>query len=573
MKLLDSIIEYIRNIISHYIQKKLQAPKILNTDVIPITYDSKQREYMALSIKEEINRYKDFYRVFLSNYDGICIGNTTNDLKNQLVIDETKTTTIIQRPNPHPSKSKEHKKFEREQEIEFIKNRSVKLLELAISQTLKGDLDFNYMREYYDSNDIKASFENDRNERDFYRQLLNNHIKLPIFLYSSRDWKNLKLFLGLDNEKEFIEKYIDQHLFNTLNWAIELYNDKFYNNNIDIIYEALTLRKNTELKLIRGINLKMKKMRVTSLEFEVLQSYVKKYIREYVNMIDERFRPTKNFKKNKLNKSTIIGLVSQILIYIDPTRELIHFFIKKMKEGKINIFNENEKQRVIKDLTKMLGEDKDKIEKDINTPRYWIHSDICVIPIVNYITDIPTIIHEFIHQYYRNKKQEERYSAEIPSIFFEKVAMDYLIDNGFQDYESELKDKFSARIDDQYLENDKFLEIAKVTKKKKSKKRNKSNNDVPKSYTIEDIKKDIALLNRTFEEKKEEKEIISYALGTLFAKRYSKDKNVIERMLQFIKNPEYSLQNLIDDIQNEEKNKTIEEEIKNGQDSATSFPS
>ena len=244
-----------------------------------------------------------------------------------------------------------------------------------------------------------------------------------------------------------------------------------------------------------------------------------------------------------------------------------------MKEGKINIFNENEKQRVIKDLTKMLGEDKDKLEKDINTPAYWIYSDICVIPIVNYITDIPTIIHEFIHQYYRNKKQEERYSAEIPSIFFEKVAMDYLIDNGFQDYESELKDKFSARIDDQYLENDKFLEIAKVTKKKKSKKRNKSNNDVPKSYTIEDIKKDIALLNRTFEEKKEEKEIISYALGTLFAKRYSKDKNVIERMLQFIKNPEYSLQNLIDDIQNKKKNKTIEEEIKNGQDSATSFPS
>lgn len=573
MKLLDSIAKFVRNKLSHYKPKKLQAPKALDTDVISIIYDDKQREEMALIIKEEINKYKDFYKVFLSDYDGICIGNTRSDLKKPLVIDDTKRTFIIQRPSPYHPKSKEYKRFKREQEKETFRIRSIELFESAISQTLKRKLSFDNMRKYYGNSDIRASFENDRNEKDFYIQLLNNDIYSPIFLYGIRDWENLKLFLELDNKKEFIDRYIEQHLTDILNWAIDIYNDDFYKNNIEIIYEALTLEQNTALIAIMGFYIKMIKNGITSFAPESIQSYADEhadeYANEYINIFEEKFSPTKNFENNKLGILTIIGLVSQILIDIDPTEELNQYFTKKMKEGKIRIYYKDQKHRVAEELAEMLGISKDRLEEEMDRPGYLVDFDVCVIPIVNYIIDIPTIIHEFIHQYCGKQKKKERYSSEIPSVFFQSVSMNYLINNGFEQYERELMDSFSARIHLQYWKNKKILEKAKVTKMKYS---NKSNNCVPKIETIEDIKKDIALLNRTFSEKKDDEETISYALGTLFAKRYSNNKNVIERMLQFIKDPEYSLQSLMDDIQNEEKNKTIEEEIENGTKSAPSFP-
>ncbi len=570
MKVLDSIIKFVRNTLNRNKQKKLQAPKTLDTDVISIIYDSKQREEIALIIKEEINKYKDFYRVFLSNYDGICIGNTINDFKNPLVIDDTKKTMTIQKPNPYPPRSKEHKRFKIEQEKEIIRSRSIELFESAISQTLKRNISFENMRKYHWNNDIRTSFENDRIEKDFYTQILNNNIYSPEFLYRNRDWKNLKLFLGLDNEKEFIDRYIEQHSTDIINWASELYNDGFYNKNINIIYEALTLEQNTAAIAIMGFYMQMIINGITSFDSESIQSYAEEFASEYIKIYEERFSPTKNFANNKLSRSKIIGLVSQILIYIDPTEELNQFFIKKMNEGKIKIYSKDQKQRAAEELKKKFGINKDRLEKEMDHPCYLVDLDICVIPIVNYITDIPTIIHEFIHQYYENRKKQERYSSEFPSVFFENVSIDYLINNGFEQYERELMDSFSARIHLQYWKNQTTLEKAEITKKKYS---DKSNNGVPKSKTIEDIKKEIALLSRTFDEKKDEEETISYALGTLFAKRYSNNKNIIERMLQFIKDPDYSLQKLIDDIQNEEKNKTIEEEIKNGQDSTTSFPS
>ena len=47
----------------------------------------------------------------------------------------------------------------------------------------------------------------------------------------------------------------------------------------------------------------------------------------------------------------------------------------------------------------------------------------------------------------------------------------------------------------------------------------------------------------------------SYSLGTYFAGKYSNNEQMKQKMLQLVKNPEYSLQNLIDELNAQEQNK------------------
>ena len=275
----------------------------------------------------------------------------------------------------------------------------------------------------------------------------------------------------------------------------------------------------------------------------------------------------------KISKERIIELASEVFDYIDSTGEFRKFFESKMKEGKIVLFDKDEKDATLKELEEIfnLGS---KTQKPVNEgANYKPFFDMCSIPIDNAITDVPTIIHEVTHQYHWSKKNGiHGYSEEVPSIYFEKIAIDYLMTHGFEHESDILQESFHQRMVNDSANNaqaiNKYIAVTKtkhdegvITEQAFMREAEIAWKFMQMSgMDVSDTKKKYAKsLIEAFKsrDRKENNEIVvycSYSLGTYFAGKYSKDEQMKHRMLQLVKNPEYTLQNLIEELNAPDQN-------------------
>ncbi len=560
------VVNAIRNFFSNIKSKRLPSAELFNTNIMPIACGGKDREKIASIIKDEINHYIDFYRVLLDEYDGICINNADNEFQNPLKVDgvDFRTSYTFHNLQTHTTTTKVLSSEE-------IKNRILNHFGNAIlsKYSERGiKINFDKMRTEYDRK-IDYTYEDKKSSDELYYCIINKRESSQYgnLLCRIKDWKGLRLLLISKSDIDFCKQYLDNNLFVVLNKAIELYTDRSYNNfferNIDIISDAVDLTRS----YLKDYIVECFNLMIWSLERD--QSG-EKDVNKILNEYEEQQKNDKKArtKEAKIDKEKSIELVIEILNYIDPEQKLSELFLEKMQSGKIIIFNEHEKSEVFEKLKEIMGEtDAEKIivEGACHIPQYGI----CVIPIINRITDVPTIIHEFIHQTFHNSGKPQGYSVEIPSVFFGKIAMDYLINNGFEQYADILQDSFSSRkINDagnNSVIND-FVEITKIKHDEgnitlqniltddRAKQMNAMEQLLHEGRSVDDTKKEYAkariksFANRSQELKDKIVKYCSYALGTFFAERYSDDEAIKKKMLELISNPEFELQTLLDSI-------------------------
>jgi len=570
MKILDAL----KNFINSIRTPKLPSPKRVETKVIPIICGGVENERILSVLKKEIDKYSDFYKVFLEEYDGICINGADNEFINPLIIEDLivkdHSMTFI---NPEDNSRRTHVYTDEEKASQILSTFEYNIL--AKFDNPKRFV-FDMMRKEHEKN-FEYSYIDKEKEKKFYIEIIKyNDISFDAdsYLSSIRDWKDLRMLLESKNKNEFLKRYTESNLFTILNKAIELYTDRrdnnFFERNIDYIYEAYNLTKS-------DLSSGMKKF-FDSILFVANNLQGGESKEDFIELMNEYEKNEENKETNRENnieieRERIIKLVNEILNYIDPKQKLTESFLEKVEAGRIIIFNEKEKDDAIGELEKILGT-KDKAEKYvIKSACYLPGYDVCIIPIINRITDVPTIIHEFIHQYHYCTRNVQEYSTEIPSVFFEKVAIDYLVNNGFKQCEDILKNYFFSRKENDALNNETIGSFIKITKikhdegeitlqnvlnDKVAQFHNNLEQLVYKGRSVADTKKEYAksliksFANRNREKNDEIVKLCSYSLGTYFAEKYYNDSSVSNEMLKFINTPEYNLQDLIDKIEKKE---------------------
>lgn len=573
MKIFDIIKKFINSIRT----PKLPAPKQVETKVIPIICGGANNERILSVLKKEIDKYSDFYKVFLNEYDGICINGSENEFINPLIIEDVKIMDHMTFINPKDNSRITHVYTDEDKASQILSTFENKLL--AKYDNASG-LVFDMMRKEYEKK-LEYSYRDKEKEENFYRSIIKKSevSNYDSYLCSIRDWKGLRMLFESKDVKDFIERYTESNLFTILNKAIELYTDRSYNNffekNIDLIYESYNLTKS-------DFNSGIKKF-LDSVLFVANNLQGGESKEDFLKLLDEHEKNEENKERNRTNnieieRERIIKLVNEVLNYIDPEQNLRGVFLEKVESGRIIMFNEQEKDDAIEKLEKIMRT-KEKSEKYvIKSACYLPGYDVCIIPITNRITDVPTIIHEFIHQYHHCTKKVQEYSTEIPSVFFEKVAIDYLVDNGFKQCEDILQNSFFSRKENDAFNNETISSFIKMTKikhdegeitlqnvltDKAAQFQNKLEQLVYKGRSITDTKKECAknlinsFANRSREKDDEIVKVCSYSLGTYFAEKYCNDSSVSKEMLKLINDPEYSLQDLISSV--EKKDHDLEE--------------
>ena len=293
--------------------------------------------------------------------------------------------------------------------------------------------------------------------------------------------------------------------------------------------------------------------------------------------IDAQYDNTNNIE---IDKNSTIELVKEILESLDTSKKMSQYFTEKMELGKIMLYNINEKSSAIEKLTKLYGT-QDQAEFAINNKKSFYNAeyDMCINQIVGNITDIPTIIHEFIHQYYENNGRADEFSREIPSVFFEKVSINYLINNGYKQSADALTESFESRkrndsVNNVFVLKD-FVEMTKIKNVYGAITPNNILNDAIVLQMSRNLKRDVNSIKNQYakeeirrfamtglEEKDTMVKLCSYALGTLFAGIYGDNNIMKEKMFDLIDNKAYLLQDLINDVV-VNKNKEIEDKCEN----------
>lgn len=547
----DQVKSFFRNLN----KKRLPEGNALDEGIIPIRAKGKNNKRLAEIISKEIKRYPEFYELFLEKYDVICIGDIEAEEENILrVQNEIQDSTW---------------KYAGEFELMGYARRDlIKRILDGYSSERKGNLTELDIAQCLSYNGPERIL-----DKDFYWFIINER-QYSSYLFDLRemkDWKGLKMYLDAENDQEFAKQYMDENIYTVLGKAAELYNDPregyFFDKNIGIISDA----SNYTAKYFADAMEDTFKFVAYAIE-NGCNTDDKDQIRSLSKQYDEQKKSSINCQK--ISKERIIELASEVFDYIDPTGEFRKFFESKMKEGKIVLFDKDEKDATLKELEAIFNFG-DTTQKPVNDgANYKPFFDMCSIPIDNAITDVPTIIHEVTHQYHWSKKNEiHGYSEEVPSIYFEKMAIEYLMTHGYEQESDILQESFHQRMVNDSANNaqviNKYIAVTKtkhdegvITEQSFMREAEVAWKLMQMSgMDVSDTKKKYAKrLIETFKsrDRKVNNEIVvycSYSLGTYLAGKYSNDEQMKQRMLQLVKNPEYSLQNLIDEINAQEQNK------------------
>lgn len=515
--------------------KKLTSGNIVESEIIPIRYKEKNDVVIANYIIDEINQNRELYKIFLEEYDEICIGDVETEKNNILRIDY----------------NFDRNRFKRKDES--LKRETIELMDNILNSKyherfpdfymdiLKSNIKGNYM--FIPINGVKQKDELYYNITQYFE---NDKLYLN-YLSSLNDIDGLKLLIKSKDTQEFLKKYNEINALNLLNWELEFYKDHKYNDffskNIDIIDEAI---KNTMDNAKEDI-------------MDILSG--KENIKDSSN--GKQFELDDEHSTN-MTKTDIFILSKKILDSFDTSGKLGKSFEKKWMNGGILLFYPEEKNQTA-DYLSQLWNIEDEKDKLVDHPYYNGTHDLCVIPIMCEVTDIPTVIHEFIHQYYyNNTKDENPYSSEIPSIFYEMESIRYLKENGYGHIANKLQEQFEdrKRTDsfNNYFTLKTYIRLNKIKRNGEITLENilddnfKINSNATTSDVINAKNKvaqlDLKLLKIIRNEigMGNVRKLISYTIGTLIAERYNESDFVKKEMLELINNPEYSVQKLLNGI-------------------------
>lgn len=276
-----------------------------------------------------------------------------------------------------------------------------------------------------------------------------------------------------------------------------------------------------------------------------------------------------------MNKEKILNLTEETLKYIDEKGEILKCFKEKINSGKIIFYdsrNNEQKEEILRNIKE--SETKAKIEKECAF--YKTITDTCYIPLSHNILDIITIVHEFIHQFHYNQKKVGDYEVEIPSIYFETIAMEYLLKNGYSQYKDTFKNWIMHRCVINANNNEvtckEMVELINtkifrgaitsdniLSNKAATKMNNDDKNIFGPDYSIDETKKGFALrrimslLSKDATITNDDINMISYSLGTYVAIKFRHNNIIRGKMMELLKNPQYNVQMLLEDIEYFEK--------------------
>ena len=419
------------------------------------------------------------------------------------------------------------------------------------------------------------------------------------YLYMIKDYNGIKLLCQSSNVKEFEKKYLENNLEKLLNKSFEFFIDKsednFLEKNISLISDAINFTATEEnlyqafwYRKICNIEQTIKSNKMDDLSKQKCLESLKTIMNdaEMPPFIKRKCKSIIEEKDIYINDKEIIRLVKEFLSSIDDDGELENFFHKKIKEGKIILYNDDNIKEKKEEVKNKISENlQSKISDFFDGGSLYVPSvDLCFISMKNKIIDVPTIVHEFIHQYRYNKNNHSKYSGEVPNIFFERLCGEYLINNGWDAYKNEIMDDFTGRIINDSVNNCFILKQNMNLLKCKLNKGGISLDDVlsdelamelnklefaagmPKVDSINNIKarkiweaKKVIKknVNNNMESTLENKALYSYAIGTYIASKYLDNEKVIKGMLELTKRTDLKLENIIDNCGNKNTFDTI----------------
>lgn len=540
--------------------KQLPSGNTVESSIIPIKYKDKNDFVIANYIKEEINKYSGLYKIFLGEYDAICIGDVVTEKNNILRID----------PNFDKSMFRNEKKLKG-----WLKDPSIELLDNILDLKYRDKFPGFYMailKENVKHNPYVSIFGSSQiNDLHYNIAVYNEDDRLYLnYLSSLKDMDGLKLLVESKDVRDFLVKYNEKNALKLLNWAVESFTDHTYDDfflkNLNIIDEAIQYTKHDA------------------------QDYIDAALKgEEKDIVLPNRNNLKSCNENNISmsKTDMVLLTKKILDSFDTSGKLGNKFEKNIMEGKIFLFYPEEKSQAADTLSYLWGVKENKNDL-VNKPYYNSTCDLCVIPLTSNVSDIPIIIHEYIHQYYyNNTKHENPYSLEIPSIFFERESIRYLEENGYRQEANILEKEFEYRKKNDSLNNyaglRNYVHLNKIKKNGEItfencldddlevllKQQIKNNPNVTNKEVVKAKNRIVQLKLKEFmlilkeEGMHNVQRLISYTIGTLIAEKYNESNFIKTGMLELINNPEYSIQDILNGIDKDKKEDTFIKNNKN----------
>lgn len=419
------------------------------------------------------------------------------------------------------------------------------------------------------------------------------------YLYMIKDYDGIKLLCQSSDVREFEKKYLFNNLEKLLNKSFDLFIDKSEDNflvkNISLITEAINFTGTEEnfsqalwYNELCNIERKIKRNEMDDLNKQKCFESIKKVMNdaEMPQFIKRKCQSIIEEKNMYINDKEIIRLVKEFLSSIDEDGELENFFEKKIKEGKFILYNDDNIEEKKEEVRNKIPENlQSKISDFFDESSLYVPSvDLCFISMKNKITDVSTIVHEFIHQYRYNKNNHSAYSGEVTSIFFEKLCGEYLINNGWGTYKDEIRDDYTSRIINdcvnnccelkQYINllncklNKGVISLDDVLSDELAMKLNKLEFEagMPEVDSVNNIRARKILEAKKVIEKNvkanmesiiKKRALYSYAIGTYIASKYLNNEKVIKGMLELVKRTDVKLENIIGNLDNRNTFDTI----------------
>lgn len=406
-----------------------EGPKFFPNNYINIEYHNLLGKIKAKSLVKMFDTNPEFYKLFLEKFDKIVI-------KNDLFISETINNNELLLNCEVNYSEYSLAKIILSQYCSGCRYDDYIIKKLTNKETLISKEQIILLLKYY----ILVHLRN-KNKIDMFKylELMDGQVINEDYYYNlalielSFDKKMFGLLkVGINDQTKDLAK---EQILNTLykEYSMDLFNnllnyqekqlnkykkgkDKFLNLNLESLYDLF----NDELSIISN---------------KIINN-------DNYDDLDEDII---------VNREQAIEMVIDFFSQIDKTQNLKNIFIKNIKNGKMLIWDIND------EITRK--EMYDKYSKDFNiyepaciTYKNKKGNEIVNIPFESKITDIPVIIHEFIHlvsHIYKKGNSNNNSLHEFPSIYFEMLSHKFLKNKGFST--KKINNIFNKRILDSII--------------------------------------------------------------------------------------------------------------------------